>query len=117
MVKIYPKSVNYNSYRANLIKAVQDYQNKVNGMNGILYGYPNNDEIAQKIRKYDNEERGQVLTTLPEDCITIPIEKFALIPSISKDDYMGLTRESDEEDNDDDYDNDDELVDLVKDMD
>jgi hypothetical protein len=91
---------------------VRNYQYKVNGMNGILYGYPTITQIVEKIRKYDNE-RGQA--PLQGSGVVNPIEELALLPNICKEDYMGLTGHYSEDD-DDDYDNDDELINLVKEM-
>jgi len=104
--------VSFDPYHYSLKKSVRNYQYKVNGMNGILYGYPTITQIVEKIRKYDNE-RGQA--PLQGSGVVNPIEELALLPNICKEDYMGLTGHYSEDD-DDDYDNDDELINLVKEM-
>jgi hypothetical protein len=49
-------SIDHDPYHYNLKKSVNDYQYKVNGMIGILYGNPSIAQIVEKIRKYGNAE-------------------------------------------------------------
>ena len=69
-------------YHYSLSRAVQVYRNKVNRKDRISYNTPTYEEIAEMIRKYYNEEKGQIKVTPPEGYKTVPneiIEKRSLI--------------------------------------
>jgi hypothetical protein len=74
--------------------------------------YPSNCDIAQKIRKYAEEERGKILVKR-DGC-----QNNRVIGSSNINEReCALARGDELDSNDDDYDNDDELINLVKEMD
>ena len=110
------KYISSDLYQCNLKESVNDYRYKVNGMIGIEYGNPSIAQIVEKIRKYGNAERADLLQG---SGVVNLIEELSLLPNICKEDYMGLTGPhsgEDDDDYDDDYDNDDELINLVEEM-
>ena len=104
------KAYNYEAdpYHFSIRRAVQIYQNNVNGRDRVSYEYPTNAEIAQKIRKYANEERGQVQIKPQMGCKIVLVKKLAVVPNVNE------MRATDEVYSDDD---DGELLDLVNEMD
>ncbi len=104
------KAYNYEAdpYHFSIRRAVQIYRNNVNGRDRVSYEYPTNAEIAQKIRKYANEERGQVQIKPQMGCKIVPVKKLAVVPNVNE------MRATDEVYSDDD---DGELLDLVNEMD
>ena len=71
-------------YHYSLSRAVQTYRNKINGRDRVSYDRPTYAEIAEKIRKYYNEERGQMHVTPPVGYKTAPIKKISECPQIDK---------------------------------
>src|SRR3954462_14630636 len=72
-------------YHYSLSQAVQTYRNRVNSKDRFSYDKPTYIEIAEMIRKYYKEDRGQMQVTPPEDYKTISIKKIQGCPSEDND--------------------------------
>jgi hypothetical protein len=90
-----------------LYRRIQLYRNRLNGNNRVSFTYPSNCDIAQKIRKYAEEERGKIRVKPEGGQISQAIRSSNI-----NERECALARG---DDLDSDYD--DELDDLVEDMD
>jgi len=87
-------------YHFSLNRAVQTLRNKINGNSRVSYNYPTNMEIAERIRKYYDKQRGQMQVTPPEGYKAVPIEKIQGCPKVDEKECaqaMGIEESSDDE--------------------
>jgi hypothetical protein len=87
-------------YHWALNRNIQTYRNKINGSDRYSLDYPTNAELAQKIRKYANEQRETIHIPAPEGYKTVPTEILERSSIMEKEWARANGYDSDEEDDD-----------------